>query len=397
MIMFSLRRRKSLFVGLAAVVMLALAAMPMAKAAEEPPVANPDTASVDYEMAVDIDVLANDTGSDLILTIAPDQAPAHGTAMVWYGKIRYIGGEDFSGKDCGHYTILNEYGTSFGEYCVNVGPRPPQPNPNLKACASYLVNSATVPFSFDFSSACSKQASAYQVQWTKGGAWSAWQTSPYFSYKYASPGTYQVTLKVKDNQGWTSQVSFNVYAKAQAAPSSHLTLTDRHTLVAGKGSVSTAKWSNGSGTVKSVIQSGHYVGSKCVADGKYLNVTTTRWPASSRAFRITKPGKFCVINTAYNAAGLSSSKVVSIYVYPVPDVRLKIYDSSIRKGQYITVKVYAPNADKVRLKGPYFTDRWVKNGAVLKFKPSKSGYVDAFGINTGGRKDIYAARYTVRR
>jgi len=70
------------------------------------PEANDDTATTEYETAVVIDVLKNDSDADGdSLTIKSTTNPSHGTVKVENGKVKYTPANNYSGKDSFEYTI----------------------------------------------------------------------------------------------------------------------------------------------------------------------------------------------------------------------------------------------------------------------------------------------------
>ena len=75
------------------------------------PVANSDSATTEYETAVTIDVLKNDTDADGdALTIKSTTNPSHGTAKIENGKVKYTPNDGFSGDDSFNYTISDGNG-----------------------------------------------------------------------------------------------------------------------------------------------------------------------------------------------------------------------------------------------------------------------------------------------
>ena len=83
-----------------------------------PPAAAADTATVVQGGSVLIDVLANDTGTGLTLTAAA--TPAHGTAVIEAGKIRYTPTAGYVGADGFTYTVTSPTGTAAGSVGVTV-------------------------------------------------------------------------------------------------------------------------------------------------------------------------------------------------------------------------------------------------------------------------------------
>ena len=83
------------------------------KSQNRAPVANDDSATTDYEKAVVIDVLQNDSDADGdTLTIQSVETPSHGTATIQNGKIKYSPKSGYSGKDSFNYTITDGNGGS---------------------------------------------------------------------------------------------------------------------------------------------------------------------------------------------------------------------------------------------------------------------------------------------
>ena len=75
------------------------------------PKANPDSASTDYEKAVVVDVLSNDSDQDGdTLTIASVWSPSNGIATIENGKIKYTPENWFSGTDSFEYTVSDGEG-----------------------------------------------------------------------------------------------------------------------------------------------------------------------------------------------------------------------------------------------------------------------------------------------
>ncbi|MFK3677183.1 beta strand repeat-containing protein [Microbacterium sp. NPDC090218] len=73
------------------------------------PVANPDGATTGQDVPVVIEVLANDTGSDLDVSIAG--APSHGSAAVGAdGRVTYTPAAGFAGSDTFQYTVTDPVG-----------------------------------------------------------------------------------------------------------------------------------------------------------------------------------------------------------------------------------------------------------------------------------------------
>ena len=80
--------------------------------ADAAPVAADDAAAVLAGRPVDVDVLANDTdaNSGQTLTVTAVSTPAHGTAAVVDGRIRYTAIADYTGTDTFTYTVGDGHG-----------------------------------------------------------------------------------------------------------------------------------------------------------------------------------------------------------------------------------------------------------------------------------------------
>ena len=90
-----------------------------------PPVAAPDTASLDEDTFVDVNVLANDTDLDGdSLTASVETQPAHGTATLNAdGTIRYTPAPNYNGSDSFTYRVTDSFG-AFGIGTVTLTIRP---------------------------------------------------------------------------------------------------------------------------------------------------------------------------------------------------------------------------------------------------------------------------------
>ena len=89
----------------------------------EPPEAVDDSATVDEDDLVDIDVLANDSDADDTDTLVLQSVgePGHGTATVRGGEVRYEPSADFNGEDSFSYTVSDgSGGTDTGTVTVTV-------------------------------------------------------------------------------------------------------------------------------------------------------------------------------------------------------------------------------------------------------------------------------------
>ena len=94
-----------------------------------PPSAKDDSATTDYEEAVVIDVLANDSDADGdALTIKSVTKPTHGSALIENGKIQYFPAKGYTGKDSFEYTMSDgKGGASKATVTVTVKEKPNRP------------------------------------------------------------------------------------------------------------------------------------------------------------------------------------------------------------------------------------------------------------------------------
>jgi hypothetical protein len=90
----------------------------------DPPVAGDDSASVDEDSSVLVDVLANDTDVDsTVLTTTVTTPPGHGATAVEPGGIRYTPTADYNGPDSFAYTVDDGSGGSdVGAVTISVRP-----------------------------------------------------------------------------------------------------------------------------------------------------------------------------------------------------------------------------------------------------------------------------------
>jgi hypothetical protein len=87
------------------------------------PVAAADTATVAAGANVLVAVRANDTDADSAaadLTLSSVTAPAHGTAQIEDGAIRYTPSAGYSGADAFEYRLIDEMGTMSAAAAVSV-------------------------------------------------------------------------------------------------------------------------------------------------------------------------------------------------------------------------------------------------------------------------------------
>jgi hypothetical protein len=90
------------------------------------PVVGADTATVSQGGSVLIDVLANDSGTGLALTLVSVGAAANGAAVIQNGRVLYTPGTGYSGADGFSYVVTSANGlSSTGAVAVTVTPVAP--------------------------------------------------------------------------------------------------------------------------------------------------------------------------------------------------------------------------------------------------------------------------------
>lgn len=118
-------------------------------AVNDPPVANPDSASTDEDESVAIDVLENDTtgGPDELdtLTVVDAADGANGTTTVESdGSITYIPADDFNGTDTFTYTLSDGTNTTQGTVTVTVNSVNDAPVANDDTTSTVKNNSVVI-------------------------------------------------------------------------------------------------------------------------------------------------------------------------------------------------------------------------------------------------------------
>ena len=100
-----------------------------------------DTASLDEDGIVDIDVLDNDTGDGVVITAVGE--PSSGTAIISGGLIRYSPNGNFNGSDSFEYLITDERGeSSTANVVVTVNPVNDPPTIDSVADVNILEDAA---------------------------------------------------------------------------------------------------------------------------------------------------------------------------------------------------------------------------------------------------------------
>ena len=111
-------------------------------AANDPPAASDDIATTDEDVAVEVDVLANDTDIDGTLdatSVVVASIPANGITFVDFvtGKITYTPNLGYSGIDDFTYTVSDDAGDVSAPATVTITVTAMFPTPTLLGAASY--------------------------------------------------------------------------------------------------------------------------------------------------------------------------------------------------------------------------------------------------------------------
>jgi VCBS repeat-containing protein len=114
----------------------------------DPPRANNDNAVTNEDMAVEIDVLANDSDSDGSVnasTVTIESLPSHGSAAVnANGSITYTPAEDWSGADSFTYSVADNEGTYSEAATVSITITPVNDLPVISGTPATVVTSGTL-------------------------------------------------------------------------------------------------------------------------------------------------------------------------------------------------------------------------------------------------------------
>lgn len=164
------------------------------------PTVSNDTATIDEDNSVNVNVLANDndieSGNNLSVQIV--SGLAHGTASVNPdGTVEYTPNANYNGSDSFTYKVTDANSGTSQIATVSIAVNSVNDAPT--ATFSALVNPSGKA-TFDASGSADVDGQIVNYQWSFGDGQSVTTTTPATSYKYRK-GTYQVTLTVTDNQG----------------------------------------------------------------------------------------------------------------------------------------------------------------------------------------------------
>jgi PKD repeat protein len=173
------------------------------------PSANNDTASVNEDSSVTINVLANDSDIDGdSLSVTTVGTPSHGTAVKnGDNTITYTPSVNYNGSDSFTYSITDGNGGT-ATATVNVTVNSVNDSPAAQASAN--PTSGTAPLAVTFSSGGSNDPDGTIVSysWDFGDGGSSASANP--SHTYTAAGTYTATLTVTDNNGATDSATVTI-------------------------------------------------------------------------------------------------------------------------------------------------------------------------------------------
>jgi hypothetical protein len=173
------------------------------------PVAAADLANVAEDGSVLIDVLANDGDVDGdALTLAAVGVPAHGTAVIEDGRIRYTPAADYHGADSFSYEIRDPGGLTAGA-TVSVTVSAVNDPPTLAPVADARLSSGEL-FSLQLQGS-DADGDALSWQLLTGPEGAALDASGLLTWTVAGPGTdVQFVVAVRDAQGAEASRGFVV-------------------------------------------------------------------------------------------------------------------------------------------------------------------------------------------
>ena len=178
-------------------------------AANAAPVAEDDTASTDEDLAVDIDVLANDSDPDgKIQTSSVKIAsfPNHGEVTEissTSGVVTYEPDDNYNGKDSFTYTVEDFDGAASNEASValTILDVNDPPVASFDFSPSHPTVNDPVEFDASISTDIDGSIGSYEWDWDNDGSYESSSSTPNSEYTFTSSGTHTVTLRVVDDDG----------------------------------------------------------------------------------------------------------------------------------------------------------------------------------------------------
>jgi PKD repeat protein len=183
----------------------------------DPPVAVDDAASTDEDVAVTVNVLANDSDpDDDALSVLSVTQPANGSAVNNGGSVTYTPNAGYSGIDTFSYTVSDgNGGTNSATVTVTVIETPNTP-PTAVATANPTSGVAPLAVTLDGTGSSDAEGPIVDYEWDLGDGESAYGETA--SHTYDSPGTYTCTLYVFDEDGAAGSDSVEITVTDPGGP-----------------------------------------------------------------------------------------------------------------------------------------------------------------------------------
>jgi hypothetical protein len=176
------------------------------------PTANNDTANTDEDMAVTIDVLANDSGSGS-LTVSTVTQGGHGTVVNNGTNVSYTPNANFYGSDSFTYTLSDGNGSSTASVVVTVNPVNDAPQVGfITAPVDPVQINASLTATAVFTDA--DQLDMLTAVWDWGDGSTTTQSlagtsgTAVATHTYTTPDVYIITLTINDAANVSAMVSY---------------------------------------------------------------------------------------------------------------------------------------------------------------------------------------------
>jgi VCBS repeat-containing protein len=315
-------------------------------AVNDPPVANPDSATVFEDLPVDVAVLSNDTDADNdTLSVASVTQGAHGTVMInANGTVRYGGAPNYNGPDSFTYTVSDGHGgTATATVSITVTPVDDPPVAN--ADTATVIEDGTVDIAVLANDTDVENDSLSLVSVTQGAhgtvAKNADGTVTYTPAPDYS-GSDSFTYTVSDGQGKTSTGKVTVTVTPVNDPpvaNPDSTTTFEESPATRIPIMANDRDPDGDTLDLSVTQPAH---GTVVIDSIIVNgvKTVTYTPAPN----YNGPDSFTY--TISDGHGGSATATVSVTVLPVNDAPVAVDDSAtVAEDGAVTIDVLANDSD----------------------------------------------------